>query len=107
MSSVVVQELVAGAWSPGERRQAAELYTPFERVRRIVTPSHGTWKDAGALMATIARRRPDLRSKLRAGLLNDILIALTARTIGAAVLTRNRADFENIQSYTPFRLEVV
>lgn len=106
-SSVVVQELLAGAWTVRERRQAAELYGPFERVRRLVTPSHGVWKDAGALIAVMGRRVPGLRSKLRSGLLNDILIALGARTIGARVVTRNRSDFELIRQFRPFRLEVV
>ncbi len=107
MSSVVAGELLAGAWTAGERRQAAELYGPFERVRRIVTPTHQTWKDAGEVAAVLARRRPDLRAKLRRGLQNDILIALGARAIGARVVTRNRGDFEVIRAVRPFHVEIV
>lgn len=36
----------------------------------------------------------------------DVLIALTARTHGARLLTSNRSDFELIQNYRDFRLEV-
>jgi predicted nucleic acid-binding protein len=104
---VVVQELVAGAWDAHGRRQAEHLYRPFERVGRVVTPTHGVWKQAGLLWATIAKRRPAARSKLRAGLLNDMLIALSARSIGAMVVTRNRDDFRLIQTFAPFRLAVV
>lgn len=107
VSSVVVQELLAGAWDAHGRRQAEYLYRLFERVGRVVTPTHRVWTDAGVLWATIAKRKSAARSKLHAGLLNDILIALSARSIGAMVVTRNRDDFRLIQAFAPFRLVVV
>ena len=36
----------------------------------------------------------------------DLLIALTARTYGARLITSNRRDFELIKSYHDFQLEV-
>ncbi len=36
----------------------------------------------------------------------DVLIALTARSHGARVITANRADFEMIQRYRKFELEL-
>jgi predicted nucleic acid-binding protein len=36
----------------------------------------------------------------------DVLIALTARTSGATLITSNRADFELIRKYRDFKLEV-
>ena len=36
----------------------------------------------------------------------DVLIALTARSHGARLITSNRADFELIRKYRDFRLEV-
>jgi len=36
----------------------------------------------------------------------DVLIALTARSHGARVITSNRADFQLIQSYRKFELEI-
>ena len=41
------------------------------------------------------------------GLVNDALIALTARSIGAAVVTRNERDFRLIRGIRPFDLEIV
>src|SRR5438093_7266264 len=54
-SSVVVQELLAGARTPRQRRQVAALHEPFERVRRIITPSHLVWK-AGKPLNAQARK---------------------------------------------------
>jgi predicted nucleic acid-binding protein len=106
-SSVVVQELLAGARTLHHRRQAAGLYEPFERVRRIFFPTHAVWKDAGHVIAALAVKYPDLRSRLARGFLNDVLIALSARSIGAAVVTRNRDDFVLIRSLRNFSLELV
>ena len=36
----------------------------------------------------------------------DVLIALTARSFGARLITSNRADFEMISAYRKFQLEV-
>ena len=106
-SSVVIQELIAGARTFRHRRQAAALYEPFERAGRIVTPSHSVWKEVGAVMVTLAERTPQWRDKLSRGLLNDILIALSGRSIGATVVTRNREDFRLIRQFQTSALEVI
>ena len=38
--------------------------------------------------------------------LNDVLIALTARSIGGTVVTANAADFAAIQQVEPFAFEL-
>ena len=83
------------------------LYAPFERARRIVTPSHLVWKEAASVVATLFEKVPQLRSKLSRGLLNDILIALSGHSIGATVVTRNEEDFRLIQQYRAFLLEII
>jgi predicted nucleic acid-binding protein len=105
--SVVVQELMAGARTKRHRTLAAAFYEPFERAGRIVTPTHGVWKDAGIALATLWARVPAARSRIAAGLANDVLIALTARSIGAALVTRNGRDFRLVQEVRAFELEVV
>jgi len=107
MCSVVVQELLAGARTARHRRLAAALCEPFERARRIVVPTHRVWKDAGMGLSMLWNRLPAVRSRVARGLVNDALIALTARSIGAAVVTRNERDFRLIRGIRPFDLEIV
>jgi predicted nucleic acid-binding protein len=105
-SSIVAQELLAGARSPAGRKRVEILFRPFERVGRVVTPSHNQWKDAGRILAKALQVRPDLRSKLPA-LVNDCLLALSARSLGATLYTRNRDDFTLLQSIRSFSLVVI
>jgi predicted nucleic acid-binding protein len=105
-SSVVVQELLAGVRSPAGRKNVEELFQPFERVGRVTTPTHAHWRDAGDLLAKILRGRQDLKAKLPS-LVNDCLLALTARSLGATLYTRNREDFTLIHTIRPFSLVVI
>jgi len=41
------------------------------------------------------------------GLVNDVLIALSARSVGAVVITQTERDFEAIQAIRSFKLAVV
>ena len=105
-SSIVAQELLAGARSPAGKKRIEVLFRPFERVGRIVTPGHNHWKDAGEILAKILDGRPDLKGKVPA-LLNDCLLALSARSLGATLYTRNRDDFTLIKSRRSFSLVVI
>jgi predicted nucleic acid-binding protein len=105
-SSIVAQELLAGARSLAGRKRVKILFRPFERVGRVVTPSHGHWKDAGGILAKVLQDRPDLKSKLPA-LVNDCLLALSARSLGATLYTRNRGDFMLLQGLRSFSLVVI
>ncbi|MGE5820334.1 MAG: hypothetical protein ACM37Z_20075 [Deltaproteobacteria bacterium] len=57
-------------------------------------------------MAEVLHDRPDLKGKLPA-LVNDCLLALSARSLGATLYTRNRDDFTLLQSRRSFSLVVV
>jgi predicted nucleic acid-binding protein len=105
-SSVVAQELLAGASSAAGRRRVETLYLPFEKVGRVITPNHNQWKDAGGILAKVLHDRPNLKSKLPA-LVNDCLLALGARSLGATLYTRNRDDFLLLQSIRSFSLVVI
>jgi len=65
------------------------------------------WKDAGTVLAMLWNRLAAARSRVARGLVNDALIAITARSIGAAVVTRNEKDFRLIRELRPFNLEIV
>lgn len=106
LSAVVAYELMVNA---ADRRTSAYVETlvrPLERAGRVVTPTFADWTEAAALVTAIEARDTRWRSKLPA-LLNDILIALGARRIGAMVLTRNREDFLLIRRHKGFSLRVL
>jgi predicted nucleic acid-binding protein len=100
-SSVVLAELWRGALSPADRKLVAGL----PKSRPILTPTENNWIESGQVLAEI-RRDQDLEAPKLRGLHFDVLIALTARTNGARLITSNRADFELIREYRDFKLEV-
>ena len=104
LASVVSAELRAGARDDVGRRVVADLVSRFDRLGRVVVPTDRSWNDAGDILASIARREPGLRTKVR-GLWNDTLIALSARQIGAALVTENLHDFRLLRRYVRFELE--
>lgn len=106
LSSVVVEELYAGALGPGAVRLVDRHVGALERVGRVVTPSFQDWKDAGRLVARVTHREPGRKSKVQQ-MVNDILLALSARRIGADLFTFNRDDFDLIRRYLVFSLEVL
>ncbi len=105
LSSVVAEELYAGALDPAAVRLAESYVGAIERAQRIVTPTFEDWKEAGKLIAHITRKEPGRKPKIQQ-MLNDILLALSARRIGAQLLTLNREDFLLIRRYRPFALMV-
>jgi predicted nucleic acid-binding protein len=72
----------------------------------VIVPTYADWKEAGTILARIGRREPAQRTRL-ARLVNDVLLALCARQIGATLYTFNRQDFSLIARYTRFVLEVL
>jgi len=83
-------------------RRVQNFLFPFERVRRIINPTYGNWKDAALIVVKIALRHPNLKSK-KVALINDTLIALSCRDIGATLVTLNFEDFKLIRGFARFR----
>ena len=104
LASVVGAELRAGALDASGLTAVVDLLRRFERLGRVVVPTAETWNDVGDTLASIAWREPALRTKLR-GLWNDALIALSARQIGATLVTENLRDFALLRRYARFELE--
>ena len=102
LHSVVAQELLAGAVSPDLERATWEGFVaPFEAVRRVVTPGHRTWTQAGEIMAGLVRRRRLSPGGFGRSFVNDCLIAASAREHGFVLVTRNSQDFELIREVEP------
>lgn len=99
LSAVVAMELLAGA----ETHESLGAWTAaFQRSRRLLIPSWQVWTLAARVLRTLRARGPEARS-----LTNDILIAMTARTEGLRLFTRNGRDFQRIAAVEPFELVVV
>ena len=100
-SSVVLAELWRGISSVTDRKTVEAM----ERRHSVLTPTTSNWLESGQVLARIRDDRGFAAEKLR-GLHFDVLIALTARSHGARLITSNRADFELIRDYRDFKLEV-
>ena len=104
LASVVSAELRAGAVDQTGRSVVLELTDRFDRLGRVVTPEARSWSLAGDILGDIRRREPGMRDRI-ARLWNDALIALSARQIGASVVTGNVGDFELLRRFVRFDLE--
>lgn len=103
LSSVVFAELRAGAHRPEDIRRLKELRHLFHTRSRFLVPLLADWELAGEILARLGRKF-DMEGKGLSRLFNDVLIALSARRIGAIVITSNRIDFERIRSCHGFEL---
>lgn len=99
LSSVVAMELLAGG---RESRGLTEWTTKFWRSGRMLIPTWDVWRTTGRVLRELRRRGTG-----SAALTSDALIAMTARTEGLRVFTRNGSDFARIAAIEPFDLEIV
>lgn len=105
-SSVVIEELLQGVQDRQGKEQVEILYRPFEKVGRIITPSHNDWKRSGEVLSEIRKKRKGQSGRIP-GLLNDTLIAMSSLRIGAVVYCANKKDFELIAQIRPFQFQVL
>ena len=103
LSAVVHMELRVGAGTLPARRAVDQLVRGYEASGRHVEPARALFDGAGRTLRRLKERGREIR---RASLVGDVLIAHTARSLGAAILTGDR-DFETIRSVLDFELEVV
>lgn len=101
VSAVVASELLVGAQSPGrERAVRRTLVEPFRARRRFVVPTWSTWELATDIDRKL-RAKPATRARLaERSFFHDILIAASAREVGATIVTLNTADFALISRHT-------
>jgi predicted nucleic acid-binding protein len=100
-SSVVLAELWRGTTSEAEKKFLLWLADHYP----VLTPTENNWLESGRILQRMQGDHGFESKKLR-DLHFDVLIALTARTHGARLITSNRADFELIREYRNFKLEV-
>lgn len=103
LSSIVLMELLAGAFRAGDRKLIRSMIRAFAIANRILLPSARNYEDAGEVLRALQASRGYVFSRSHS-LVNDVLIALSARQIGATVITQNERDFRAIQEIRKFKL---
>jgi predicted nucleic acid-binding protein len=100
-SSVVLAEL----WRGATKRAEYEFLKALEKNHPVLTPTEKNWLDSGQILGKICVDKGFTPDKLR-DLHFDVLIALTARSHGARLVTSDRSDFELINAYRSVQLEI-
>ena len=97
-SSVVLMELLSGAFDPKEKKLIEQIKNNFT----VISVTERQWYVTGNVMSKLRKDKKvdPLRIK---SLLADILIAISARDIGAVLITRNEKDFKLIKEVLDFK----
>jgi predicted nucleic acid-binding protein len=112
MSAVVIEELAAGAPDASVLKGLKASLKDYERAGRLLVPTGEDWYEAGKVIyATQQGNRskktgdkPAMEPEVRCRMINDVLIARTAKREGIAVVTYNTKHFVKIQRYCNVRL---
>ena len=97
-SSVVLMELLAGAFDPKERKLIDQIARNFT----VISVTAQQWFLCGEIMMKLRRDKKVDRERVK-GLLADILIAISVRGTGAVLITRNEKDFKLIREVYDFK----
>lgn len=99
LSAVVMQELAAGARTTESARDVHHgVFEPFERRRRVFTPSAAAFVESGRALAAVAAREGWQSIDENPSLLNDALIAASCREQGITLITRDN-DFKRLEPF--------
>ena len=106
LSAVVAHEILVGANDANRLRTFEQgLLEPFRSRRRVHVPSLRTWELAAEIDRELRRLGGFAGSLGSRSFANDMLIAATARELGATIVTRNLSDFGVIARVLPIRFE--
>lgn len=97
LSSVVLEELYAGA-DPAGHRVLEKLERDFLKAGRVLTPNFSDWTQAGKILHRLAGKY-GYGQIGRARLTNDALIATSAARTGTTVITANQRDFVRLSEF--------
>jgi predicted nucleic acid-binding protein len=105
LSSIVLMELLAGASRTEDQKIIKKLHNTHKKAGRMLTSSETNYAEAGDILLELQKTKGyDLKKSFT--LTNDVLIALTARSVGATLFTQNRKDFQAIRGIKVFDLVV-
>lgn len=96
LSAVVMQELAAGARTPqAAKAMQGGIFEPFERRRRVFSPSSAAFVESGRVIAKLAAREGWQPFDEKPSLVNDALIAVSCRDVGVTLITKD-GDFTRL-----------
>src|SRR5438105_1491269 len=99
-------DLRAGDSSATDRRLVQRLEPAFDRTGRILVPSRTVFVDARETLRRSQAAR-GFHIERSHSIVDDVLIALSARSIGAVVATQNERDYRAIEAIRTFQLQIV
>ena len=103
LSAIVIQELRAGATTAQAVRDLDRyIVRPFDKRRRIVTPSAAAWTRAGEVLAKLRKAEGINLKRMPRSFGNDVLLAASCRENGIVLVTENIADFDRIAKHLGF-----
>ncbi len=106
LSAVVLQELYSGASDPIAKKLLAKLDRDYTLTRRLLLPNENDWKLTGHVLLSVGEKYGFEMIK-RSRMTNDCLMAMNARRLGLAVITKNAKDFRLISEFRPLVIEEV
>ena len=112
MSSVVLQELIAGAADKSEVQRWLAARRFYEKEKRLLVPNGEDWCEAGRILNAMLRglksraggRTPKLQDSEKQSIIRDVLIARTVKRANALLVTDNVKDFQRIKRFCSIRL---
>ena len=107
VSAVVLQELVAGATDASAIKILEHSRHEYRKLNRLLVPTEEDWWHAGLVLNSLQRGRrsrktgkiPKISAAERYRIINDVLIARTAKRAGVMVVTDNVNDFLKIRNF--------
>jgi predicted nucleic acid-binding protein len=103
LSPIVIMELRAGAKTSAQIKALDRMFLPYSKSQRIISLSANMFLKAGEIIQRVNSEF----GAISHGFSHDVLIALSASTIGATVFTSNKRDFEKISKYLSFHLKII
>jgi predicted nucleic acid-binding protein len=110
MCAVVLQELVAGADDASRIKDFERSRHEFRKSNRLLVPTEEDWWQAGLNALQRGRRSkktgmiPKISVAERYRIINDVLIARTAKRAGVMVVTDNVNDFVKIRNFCDVKI---
>jgi predicted nucleic acid-binding protein len=112
MSAVVLQELVAGANDASRIKDFERLRHEYREANKLLVPDEEDWWHVGLVLNALQRGRrskktgkiPRISVAERYRIINDVLIARTAKRAGVMVVTDNIDDFEKIRNFCDVKI---